>query len=355
MIDLRLRLRRAAFRLEVAAQLACTATGIFGPSGSGKSSLLHALAGLLPVEELHLSIDGEILVDTAAGRIPPAHRRRIGMVFQDHRLFPHLSVAGNLRYGRPAAGSAGPAWTEVIDLLDIGDLLDRRPDQCSGGQRQRVAVGRALLSAPRLLLLDEPLANLDQGLKRQILPYLRRIRERFRMPVLHVSHDLAELLQVCDSLLLVEHGRVAAHGTLGAIAREPRLLPLLHQAGLVNVLRGTVAAHDAAGGLTAVALDGGATVLCPLRPEAPGIRIELLLRPDDIALAVGPLAGISLQNRLPGTVRTLTTASDRVLVAVDVGQELLVEVSPRTVAQLGIAEGRAVELCFKALSLPGRG
>ena len=355
MIDLHLRLRRSSFRLDVSARLDSAATGIFGPSGSGKSSLLHALAGLLPVEELRLTVNGEMLVDTASGRMPAAHLRRIGMVFQDHRLFPHLTVADNLRYGLPKDGAPGPTWREVIELLDIGELLGRRPDQCSGGQRQRVALGRALLSAPRLLLLDEPLASLDRGLKRQILPYLRRARDAFAMPLLHVSHDLPELLHVCDDLLLIDGGRIAAHGPLGAIAGDAKLLPLLHDAGMVNVLRGTITTHEPPDGLTLVTLDGGARVRCPLRGEAVGSRIELLLRPDEVALATADVTGISLQNRLPGRIRAITAASDRVLVAVDLGQDVLVEVTARTVQQLGLSPGQPIWILFKAMSLAARG
>jgi molybdate transport system ATP-binding protein len=175
------------------------------------------------------------------------------------------------------------------------------------------------------------------------------------MPVIHVSHDLPELLHVCEELLLIDAGRMAAHGPLAAIAGDPALLPLLHDAGLVNVLRGTVDAHDPDAALTAVRLDGGAIVQCPLRPDRPGAGIELLLRPDDIALATGEVEGISLQNRLPGIIRRITAASDRVLVTVDVGQEVLAEVSARTVVQLGLEPGRQTWILFKAMALAGRG
>lgn len=355
-LELDVTVARGGFTLQAQATVASGACGVFGPSGAGKSTLLGLVAGLVRPDRGRVVLDGEVLDDVAAGIHVPPHRRRLGVVFQHGHLLPHLSVEGNLRYGEsllpPAARRIG--FDEVVRLLEIGGLLGKRPRTLSGGQRQRVALGRALLCSPRLLLLDEPLAALDLGLKRQILPYLRRARDSFAMPMLHVSHDLPELLQVCDDLLLVDGGRIAAHGPLGAIAGDPRLLPLLHDAGMVNVLRGTIARHEADDGLTVVALDGGSEVRCPLRAEAVGSRIELLLRPDDIALATADVAGISLQNRLPGTIRRITAASDRILITVDLGQDVLVEVTARTVHQLGIGVGQPVWILFKATALPGR-
>lgn len=350
-------LRRGDFALEVAAGIGDQACGIFGPSGSGKSTLLAMIAGLLRPGRGRIVLDGEVLDDVAAGIHVPPHRRRLGVVFQHGHLLPHLTVEGNLRYGErllPAA-QRRIAFAEVVRVLDIADLLPRAPRTLSGGQRQRVALGRALLCSPRLLLMDEPLAALDRGLKRQILPYLRRVRDAFAMPVLHVSHDLPELLQTCDGLLLLDRGRVAGHGTLPVLAQQPGLLPLLHEGGLVNVLRGTVEGHDAAEGLSSVVLDGGGRVLTPLRDEAPGSRIDLLLRPEDIALAMQPVAGISLQNQLAGSVRRITVGGDRLVVEVDIGQAVLVEISSRAAAQLGIAVGGGIRLLFKAMALQGRG
>jgi molybdate transport system ATP-binding protein len=348
---------RGDFALHATATLTSGACGIFGPSGAGKSTLLGLIAGLVRPARGRVVLDGEVLDDVAAGVHLPPHRRRLGVVFQHGHLLPHLSVAGNLRFGErllPAA-SRRIDFNEVVDLLEIGDLLARQPRTLSGGQRQRVALGRALLCSPRMLLLDEPLAALDRGLKRQILPYLRRIRDTFAMPLLHVSHDLPELLHVCDDLLLIDGGRVAAHGPLGAIAGDATLLPLLHDAGMVNVLRGTITAHEPADGLSLIALDGGAQVRCPLRNESVGSRIELLLRPDEIALATADVAGISLQNHLQGAIRAITAASDRVLVTVDLGQDLLVEVTARTVQQLNLIVGQPIWILFKAMSLAGRG
>jgi len=189
-------------------------TGLFGASGAGKTSLINMIAGLVKPDRGTISLDGETLDDTAAGVHVPPYRRRIGYVFQDARLFPHLDVRQNLDYGRRMNGLADdPAQRKrVIDLLDIGGLLDRRPGKLSGGERQRVAFGRALLSKPRLLLLDEPLGALDEGRKLEILPYLARLRDEAGIPMVYVSHDAAELRQLATQIVMLKGGRITAFG-----------------------------------------------------------------------------------------------------------------------------------------------
>ena len=195
-------------------------TGLFGASGAGKTSLVNMIAGLLPRSGRSIAIDGEKLDDSVARTHVPAHRRRIGYVFQDARLFPHLDVRHNLDYGRRMNRLADdPAQrARVTDLLDIGSLLDRRPGQLSGGERQRVALGRALLAQPRLLLLDEPLGSLDEERKVEILPYLVRLRDEAGIPMVYVSHDAGELRQLATQIVMLKRGRVIAFG-------GPELLP----------------------------------------------------------------------------------------------------------------------------------
>ena len=189
-------------------------TGLFGASGAGKTSLINMIAGLLRPDRGTIAVDGETLDDTTAGRHVPAHRRRIGYVFQDARLFPHLDVRQNLDYGRRMNRLAdNPAQrARIIDLLDIGSLLDRRPGQLSGGERQRVALGRALLASPRLLLLDEPLGSLDEERKIDILPYLVRLRDEAGVPMVYVSHDADEMRQLATSVVMLRRGRVIDFG-----------------------------------------------------------------------------------------------------------------------------------------------
>jgi molybdate transport system ATP-binding protein len=189
-------------------------TGLFGASGAGKTSLINMIAGLLKPDRGVISLDGETLDDTAARVHVPPHRRRIGYVFQDARLFPHLNVRQNLEYGRRMNRLAeDPVQrARVTELLDIGSLLDRRPGKLSGGERQRVALGRALLSKPRLLLLDEPLGSLDEGRKVEILPYLVRLRDEANVPMVYVSHDAAEMRQLATQIVMLRDGRVTALG-----------------------------------------------------------------------------------------------------------------------------------------------
>ena len=189
-------------------------TGLFGASGAGKTSLINMIAGLLRPDRGVIAIDGETLDDTSTRTHVAAHRRRIGYVFQDARLFPHLDVRGNLDYGRRMNRLAedGVLWRRVTELLDIGDLLDRRPGKLSGGERQRVALGRALLSQPRLLLLDEPLGSLDEERKEEILPYLVRLRDEAGIPMVYVSHDPSEMRQLASQIVMLQRGRVTAFG-----------------------------------------------------------------------------------------------------------------------------------------------
>jgi molybdate transport system ATP-binding protein len=198
-------------------------TGLFGASGAGKTSLINMIAGLLRPDRGVVTLDGEILDDTSARVHVRPHRRRIGYVFQDARLFPHLDVRQNLDYGRRMNRFAeDPAQRKrIVDLLDIGDLLDRRPGQLSGGERQRVAFGRALLSKPRLLLLDEPLGSLDEGRKVEILPYLVRLRDEAGIPMVYVSHDAAELRQLATQIVLLRRGQIAAFGGVKVLTGAP--------------------------------------------------------------------------------------------------------------------------------------
>jgi molybdate transport system ATP-binding protein len=202
------------FKLEAAFESQGRVTGLFGSSGAGKTSLINMIAGLLRPDRGSIAIDGEMLDDTANRVHVPAHRRRIGYVFQDFRLFPHLDVGENLDYGRRMNGLAEDSARRkrVTDLLDIGGLLDRRPGKLSGGERQRIALGRALLAQPRLLLLDEPLGSLDEERKEEILPYLVRLRDEAGIPMVYVSHDAAELRQLATQIVMLKRGRVTVFG-----------------------------------------------------------------------------------------------------------------------------------------------
>lgn len=202
-------------------------TALFGPSGSGKTSLINIIAGLVRPLKGHVAVDGHVLVDTEKGIFVPVHRRRIGMVFQDARLFPHLSVAHNLRYGRwftPAAERYAK-MDAVVELLGIGHLLERRPSHLSGGEKQRVAIGRALLASPKLLLMDEPLAALDDARKAEILPYIERLRDETKIPIVYVSHSVAEVARLASDVAVLAGGRVTAFGPTAEIMQQLDILP----------------------------------------------------------------------------------------------------------------------------------
>jgi molybdate transport system ATP-binding protein len=214
MLALDVEKRLGDFTLTAKFEAAAGVTALFGPSGAGKTTLVNMIAGLVAPDRGRILLDDTVLFDSAARIDVPAHARRIGYVFQEGRLFPHLTVAGNLDYGRWMCGlPPDPAQAaHVVDLLDIGHLRDRRPGKLSGGERQRVAIGRALLMRPRLLLLDEPLASLDVARKREILPYLERLRDEARVPMVYVSHQAGELRRIATQVVRMEAGRVTAVG-----------------------------------------------------------------------------------------------------------------------------------------------
>lgn len=209
----------AHFTLEVDVEVAREVTGLFGPSGAGKTTLLDLVAGLRRASSAYIELDGRVLTDTARGEEVPARERRIGYVPQDGALFPHLSVRGNLLYGRKRGEEEAEGFSleRVTGVLEIGRLLDRRVGGLSGGEKQRVALARALLSSPRLLLLDEPLAALERQLKERILEYLRQVRDEFRVPMIYVSHATDEILALCDEVLVLEQGRLMARGEPAAV------------------------------------------------------------------------------------------------------------------------------------------
>ena len=279
-------------------------TGLFGPSGCGKTTVLRCIAGLSRVADGFVSIAGEIWQDGALFR--PPHQRPIGYVFQEPSLFPHLSVQQNLRYGMPrpaeqhGARAAEVGWDDVVALLGLGALLDRTPRHLSGGERQRVAIGRALLSQPRLLLLDEPLSALDQRAKGEILPFLERLHRALSIPVLYVSHDMAELERFADHLVLMEAGRVIGSGSLRALECDPSL-PLLRARDAAVSLEAVVEGHDSAYGLLSLRVDG-ARFLVPSEPAALGERRRLRVAAENVSLALERPRGSSILNVLPARI-----------------------------------------------------
>lgn len=351
----------APFSLHISTAITSDVTGVFGISGAGKSTLLAILAGLVRPRAGRATLDGEVLFDLARGVFVPPHRRRVAVVFQDGRLFPHLDVLGNLRYPRPARARTSDrekhlTFDEVVELLALGPLLDRRVTTLSGGEQQRVALGRALLARPRLLLLDEPLASLDAGMKRQVLPLLQRVA-RCGVPMLYVSHDVGEILHLTSDLLVLDGGRVVGQGAFHGVVRDPAVFRIAARTGLENVLRARVLQHLPDAGLTRVEIvsdvkaSGTAMAsewVVPPLERAVGETVSLAIRPEDIAIALTRHDGVSIQNQIRGVVLRETDVAGRGLVEVDVGYPLLVEVSLRAVANLNLHTGREVFCLFKA-------
>jgi molybdate transport system ATP-binding protein len=358
-IEVRLRHRQGDFVLDVAfAGPSPGVTALFGRSGAGKSTTVQAVAGLLRPDEGLIRVDGTTFLDTAAGiRLPP-ERRRVGIVFQDARLFPHMSVEANLLYGWRRAPRAerriepGP----VVELLGIGHLMRRRPHGLSGGERQRVALGRALLAQPRLLLMDEPLASLDGPRKAEILPYLDRLRAELRLPVVYVSHAAEEVARLADRVVVLADGRVAAEGpvseVLGLLA--PGLAEGPEDQG--SVLEGRVRGHDDAWRLTEVETPAGPIVVPRVAlPEGAAVRVRVRAR--DVIVAAERPEATSVQNALPAVVRSVAADPDGPFATVLLdagGSDLAARVTRRSADRLGLAPGARVWALVKAASLsPG--
>jgi molybdate transport system ATP-binding protein len=327
-------------------------TVLFGPSGSGKSTVINAAAGLLRPDAGRIAVDGKVLADTAAGVWLPPEKRRVGLVFQDSRLFPHMSVATNLRFGLRRVAPGAIVFDEIVDLLGIGALLDRRPAALSGGEKQRVAIGRALLAQPHLLLMDEPLASLDAARKAEILPFLVRLKTALRLPVLYVTHSLDEAARLADSIVLIEAGQVLAFGSVSEVAARADL-PLAQRDDAGAVLVCNVEANDAGRALSRLT-GGGVTFWVPLVDLPVGASCRIRIPAREVILAGQPPEAISLHNIVPGTVRQIVKDPARRSVVVQVGLPdggLLSRITPDAVVRLGLSDGSPVLALIKSTSI----
>jgi molybdate transport system ATP-binding protein len=351
-LELRISHRLNDFTLNVDVQCRYQATAIFGPSGAGKTTLMNMIAGLVRPDEGQIVIDDEVLFSSDAGIDLPPERRRIGYVFQDDLLFPHLSVEENLRFGLARTPLAQRRFEVdlVVELLEISSLLGRRPQYLSGGERQRVALGRALLASPRLLLMDEPLASLDQGLKSRIIPYLRHIRSDLGIPILYVSHSVAEILELTGQVIILDRGRAVAHGDFFRIAHEAEVLPLIEAQGFENVLPVEVVSSDAGAGVTHVRY-GEQALKIPYCDRPAGSRLFAGIRADDIILARERVEGLSVRNTLEGRVLEISDVESKELVYVDVGHRLAAKVTHEAVAALGLQVGDRIYCLIKTHSI----
>ncbi len=356
-IEIAVEHRLGAFQLEADFTSDGRLTALFGRSGSGKTSLVNIIGGLIRPERGRVVVDGRVMVDTERGVFVPKHRRRIGYVFQEARLFPHLTVRQNLLYGRwfaPKSEAGGSDLAGVLDLLGIGDLLQRRPGGLSGGEKQRVAIGRALLAKPRLLLMDEPLAGLDDARKAEILPYIERLRDAFGIPIVYVSHSVAEVARLATNLVILEQGKVTASGPTIELMSRPDvpILSAAPEAG--SILDARVLRHEPAHGLTILETRAGPLQIAqrPL-PEGASLRVRILA--SDVMLSLKPLDGISALNVLSGTIAAIGGRHKEgaaLEIGIDCnGAPLLARLTAKSAGQLKLAPGLPVYAVIKSVSI----
>ncbi|RZU99362.1 molybdenum ABC transporter ATP-binding protein [Spiribacter vilamensis] len=340
-------LDRPGFSLAAEGRLEPGVTALFGHSGCGKTSLLRCLAGLERGCRGTIR-HGEQPWQSRAVALPP-HRRAVGLVFQDARLFPHLSVRGNLDYAERRRREDGPGRAEVIDGLGLRKLLDQAPSALSGGEAQRVALGRALLAGPRLLLLDEPLTGLDSARQREIMPLLRTIPERFGIPVLYVTHARHEVLALADRIMLMREGGVLTHASVSSVFSSPDYWALLGQPEPVVIWPGRVVARDNDWGLTVLATDAGRLRISEISAD-PGDPVALRVAARDVVLTLEPPTATSMLNSLPVRVESLQTVREGVVrVQLGVGHKasLWTEVTRQSVAALRLETGRRIHALIR--------
>ena len=357
MIEVDIAVRRGAFAVEAAFAADAPIVALFGRSGAGKSTLVNAIAGTVLPERGRIAVDGRTLFDSRSGVNLPPEARRLGYVFQDALLFPHMTVAANLAYGErlTPTGDRFVERARVIALLDLERLLDRRPASLSGGERQRVAIGRALLASPKVLLMDEPLASLDAPRKAEILAYIELLRDELALPIVYVSHALEEVTRLADAMVLVADGRVVAQGSVAEVLARPEMQAHTGRFEAGAVIEARVARHDERYGLTLLAFDGGELVV-PNVDALPGEPVRARIRARDVSLALARPTGISIQNIFAAEVDSLSGEFGAIVdVGLRVGATALVaRITRKAAEELALAPGARVHVLVKAVSIDRR-
>lgn len=357
MLEMTLSVRRGSFTVDASMTVPTPGvTAVFGASGAGKTTLVHAIAGLIPAQG-QIRLNDCLWLDSQRGICVPPEDRAIGYVFQDARLFPHLDVDGNLRYAEARARGRERyvERRELLALLGLETLQERRIHQLSGGERSRVALARALLSQPALLLLDEPLAAIDQTRRDEVLPYLEMLRDRYAVPMLYVSHHYEEVLRLATDLVLIRDGRLIAQGTPAALSLDPRLTPLIGHDAVGTVLETTIVEADSHSRLISVAFGSTRVRLALSGQCSVGTPVRLHVLARDVIVAVRPPDGVSVRNILEGRIETLREESaESVIVVIAIDDiRLLARVTRDAVEALDLKTGRAVWALLKAASLRG--
>jgi molybdate transport system ATP-binding protein len=357
MIDVDIEERLGAFHLDVRFTADAPIVGLFGRSGAGKTSIVNAIAGIGKPSRGSIRINDDVLFDSASGIDLPPERRRIGYVFQDALLFPHLTVESNLRYGQRhrVAAERFIEWQQVVELLGLQAFLDRKPRTLSGGEKQRVAIGRALLAQPRILLMDEPLAALDVPRKIEILDYIERLRDELSIPIVYVSHSVAEVTRLADTVVVLSDGKCLAVGDVDEVMGRLDLGAATDRYESGSLIEARVESHDTADRLTTLSFDGG-QLHVPKLDAAVGERVRARIRSRDVSLALRRPEGISILNVLPGRVASIGQETGSVVeVQVSVGSaKVNAKVTRRSVQQLNIHAGQEIFALVKAVSFDQR-
>ncbi len=351
-VDVRHRL--GAFDLDARFVSSGRLTALFGPSGSGKTTIVNLIGGLIRPLDGRVAIGETVLVDAGKGIFVRRHKRRIGYVFQDARLFPHLSVRQNLHYGRwftPVA-ERSEDMDRVIELLGLGHLLDRKPGLLSGGEKQRVAIGRALLASPKLLLMDEPLASLDEARKAEIMPYIERLRDETKTPVVYVSHSIAEVARLATDIVVMANGRIVASGPAGHIMQRLDLLPVEERGQGGAILEMAMASYDEAFDMSVLRSAAG-EIRVPGKVAATGQKIRICIRARDVMIATERPNGLSALNILEGAIAEIgSQCGPLVELRLDCsGEAIASRITRQSLHALKLIAGMRVFAVVKAVSL----
>ncbi len=346
-------LERHGFTLDIQCEIKAQITGVFGPSGAGKTTFLQLLAGLQNPDRGIISIQSREVFNAAKKLNHPPENRKIGYVFQEGRLFPHLNVLQNLNYGVKQNPSRR-LFDEVASLLKISNIVNKKISQISGGQAQRVAIGRALLSSPDLLILDEPFSSLDKGLRQHIISLLKPVIQKLDIPMLVISHDLSDLLMLSDQLMLIHEGRCAGIGNYYDLISEEKAFGQMNNSGLINVVELDFENMDVDKGLLVLSKNGHhiyAESIKGIEYLQSEKKLSIILRPEDITLAKHKIEDISMLNQIEGKIEKLIQVENKILCVINHGFKLIAEVTLATKQNMNLKEGEIIWSLFKAAAI----
>jgi molybdate transport system ATP-binding protein len=353
MLDVKLKHQFGKFTLDAIFTAGPGVTALFGPSGAGKSTIGKMLGGLIRPAEGHIAIDKQVLFDHEANIDTPVHKREVGYVFQEHRLFPHLSVRGNLNYGthRRPLGQEALEFEDVTALLGLKALLDRRPNTLSGGEQQRVSLGRALLSNPRILIMDEPLSSLDLQRKQEILELLERLKRELNPTILYISHSISEITRFADNLVLMDQGKIMGFGSLEETLNRLDLLPYAGGYDAGSLVTATVTRHDQSFQMSVLQTSGG-ELFIPGCETPVGQTIRLRIRARDVAISTSEPIDISILNRFKGTLQDHQSGPNGMEeLLLDVGFPITARITRQSYEQLGLKTGCSLWALVKSVTI----